>query len=302
MKREFYEEKKGERIQRTQDSTDKKDQLDDYDELKIRVAGYNLQELKLDDVRALLISDGIAKYMYGLIGEGKEANVYWIETPEGKFQAAKMFRIYGTTHKAKFARHNAKTTDRFAIAEGLCMQEYQNLHFMYDAGVLVPKPIGRKEFFYLMEFLGDENGPSPLLGEVNLRELGVDPVEVLDNLLDELDVMFNNAQMVHGDFSEHNIVWHDEKAWIIDVYQSQRWHPRYDTESRIKKNRALKVLKKDIAAIINYFQRTYRIAYDIGTVFELMIDDPVEDWIPEGMMSESFDVDAYVKMQKRVDY
>ncbi len=173
---------------------------------------------------------------------------------------------------------------------------------MYDAGVLVPKSIDRKEFFYMMEFLGDENGPSPLLGEVNLNELGIDPVNVLDNILDELDVMFNDAQMVHGDFSEHNIVWHDDKAWIIDVYQSQRYHPKYDTETRIKINKALKVLKKDITGIINYFRRTYRISYDIASVFGTMIDEPVEDWIPEGMMSESFDVDAYVKLQKRVDY
>ncbi|MHA2250489.1 MAG: RIO1 family regulatory kinase/ATPase domain-containing protein, partial [Candidatus Kariarchaeaceae archaeon] len=132
----------------------------------------------------------------------------------------------------------------------------------------------------------------------------MDPVKVLDDLLDELDIMFNDAMMVHGDFSEHNIVWHvkQEKGWIIDVYQSQRYHPRYDTVARIKKNRALRVLKKDIAALVNYFQRTYRISYDIEEVFNIMIDDPVEDWAPDTLMSENFDYSAYIKQQKRIDY
>ncbi len=137
------EEKKGERFQRQQEYTDNKYQLDEYDELKFRVAGYNLQELKLDDVRSLLISEGIAKYMFGLIGEGKEANVYWVETHNGNFQAAKMFRIYATTHKAKFS----KTSDRFGIAEVFVSESIKICIICMMRVFLCQNPLIGKNFF-----------------------------------------------------------------------------------------------------------------------------------------------------------
>jgi RIO kinase 1 len=301
LKNEFYTQKKREgKLRSPRGYSDSKEHPDEEHDDNTRTAGFNLNELRINEVRSMLINDGIAKKVLGLIGEGKEANVYWIEDLEGNYLAAKMFRMYRTAHKAAFARHRAHTTDRLGIAAGLCLREYQNLTYMYDGKVLVPKPVHRHEFFYLMEFLGDENGPSPLLSGVNLNELGIDPVSILDQLLDELDTMFNTAQMVHGDFSEHNIVWHDSKPWIIDVFQSQRYHPRYDTVARIKKNRALKVLKRDITNLIGYFTQRYRVGYNVDEVFSIMVEDPVEDWIPDTLMGENFDLNAYIRQEKKV--
>ncbi|MHA2250655.1 MAG: hypothetical protein ACXAD7_09840, partial [Candidatus Kariarchaeaceae archaeon] len=101
MKREFYQEKKDEgKLRQGRSFSDDRLALDEQDKQTTRVAGYNMYELKLEDVKGMLISEGIAERFMGIIGEGKEANVYWIENPDGKFQAAKLFRVYHTTHKA----------------------------------------------------------------------------------------------------------------------------------------------------------------------------------------------------------
>lgn len=75
-------------------------------------------------------------------------------------------------------------------------------------------------------------------------------------------------------------------SYIIDVLQSQRYHPRYVTGEKIRKRDALKVLKKDINGILNHFKSRYRISYDPEVVFENMPDEKIEDWTPDHLMSE----------------
>ena len=177
---------------------------------------------------------------------------------------------------------------------------------MYDAGMRVPKPLFKIGFFYGMEFLGDKKSASPLLLDVDLREEGVEPLEVMDDILNQIDIMFNKAQMVHGVFSEHNIIWHyDMKKdnclpYIIDVVQSQRYHPRYATAEKIRKRDALKVLKRDINGILNHFKSRYRISYDPEVVFENMPDEKIEDWTPDHLMSDMDNPEIIKEESRRV--
>ena len=119
-------------------------------------------------------------------------------------------------------------------------------------------------------------------------------------------LLFNKAQMVHGDFSEHNIIWHyDMKKdsylpYIIDVLQSQRYHPRYATNDKIRKRDALKVLKKDINGILNHFKSRCRISYDPEVVFENMPDEVIEDWMPDHLMSEENNPQLFEEEARRV--
>jgi len=169
-----------------------------------------ISEFSLEEVEDFLIEEGIAKKFLGLIGQGKEANVYWLKDQRNKLIAMKMFRIHTTSHNFNqlHNRSHLSDTGKIEIAERLCTKEYENLVWLNDHGVRVPKPIMRNEFMYFMEFLGTKRGASPLLNEVNLTTLGYEPVEVLDEVLHQLDLMFNQAEMVHGDFSEHNLVFH----------------------------------------------------------------------------------------------
>jgi RIO kinase 1 len=57
--------------------------------------------------------------------------------------------------------------------------------------------------------------------------------------------MYQTCRLVHADLSEYNILYHDNKLWIIDVSQSvEHDHPR-----------SLEFLRMDIKNISNFFQR-----------------------------------------------
>ena len=174
-------------------------------------------------------------------------------------------------------------------------------HRLYEKGVRVPVPYFRYGFLYGMEFRGGKYRASPLLKDVDLEELGFDPLEVLDEILDQMDMMFNGAQMVHGDLSEHNIIWHDELPYIIDVLQAKVWHPKYNTENKIKKRDSLKTLRRDIESILNHFKTKYRVSYDPAEVLERMPDEKIDDWIPDDLMQEDINLDARINAMEKLD-
>ena len=58
--------------------------------------------------------------------------------------------------------------------------------------------------------------------------------------------MFQKANLVHGDFSEYNALWHDNRVYVIDVSQSvESDHPS-----------ALDFLRKDIANVNDFFKKS----------------------------------------------
>jgi RIO kinase 1 len=50
---------------------------------------------------------------------------------------------------------------------------------------------------------------------------------------------------VHADLSEYNLLWHDDKVYIIDVGQAVEWdHPM-----------ALDFLRRDLGVVIDFFSK-----------------------------------------------
>ena len=75
----------------------------------------------------------------------------------------------------------------------------------------------------VMEYLGTSNAPSPRLRDVQV----VDPAAVYEELLEFLAVTWQKANMVHGDFSPYNIMWHGDRPVVIDVGQAVvQSHPK----------------------------------------------------------------------------
>ena len=57
--------------------------------------------------------------------------------------------------------------------------------------------------------------------------------------------MFSRCKLVHGDFSEYNLLWFENEIVVIDVSQSVEWdHPR-----------ATEFLRKDCANVRDFFSR-----------------------------------------------
>lgn len=41
-----------------------------------------------------------------------------------------------------------------------------------------------------------------------------------EQVLDAINKLYKEANLVHADLSEYNILWHDDQCWFIDVGQS----------------------------------------------------------------------------------
>ena len=103
------------------------------------------------------------------------------------------------------------------------LKEFRNLSRLEKWGLAVPKPLGVHKNVLVMEYLGTSNAPSPRLRDVQV----VDPAAVYEELLEFLAVTWQKANMVHGDFSPYNIMWHGDRPVVIDVGQAVvQSHPK----------------------------------------------------------------------------
>tara|TARA_B100000459_G_C8573643_1_gene199901 strand:- start:760 stop:1122 length:363 start_codon:yes stop_codon:yes gene_type:complete len=74
-----------------------------------------------------------------------------------------------------------------------------------------------------MDYLGTESQPSPKLRDVKIDH----PQSVYDEMLEFLAVSWQKAELVHGDFSPFNILWHGNAPIVIDVGQGVvQHHPK----------------------------------------------------------------------------
>lgn len=178
-----------------------------------------------------------------VISTGKEANVYYAIGPEQDL-AVKIYRIKTAETRfmwpyvigdPRFKRIRRKTRDLiFAWAE----KEFKNLNRAYAAKVRVPKPIAVRKNILVMEFIGTEGDPAPLLKNCTLSK----PQKVFDTLLKYVQLLFQKAKLVHADLSEFNILYTDEPV-LIDISQGVVLdHPN-----------AREFLIRDLKNLLNYF-------------------------------------------------
>ncbi|MCG3219681.1 MAG: hypothetical protein KAR35_11750, partial [Candidatus Heimdallarchaeota archaeon] len=122
----------------------------------------------------------------------------------------------------------------------------------------------------------------PLLKEVNLLELGLDPIEVLEDILDIYYKIFADCYVAHGDFNEHNLIWHNNQIFVIDVLQARKYNsnnisPFASKGNYISKIEAYELLERDITSIMRHFRQKYSVSFDTKEVIELMMDLQDED-------------------------
>lgn len=195
------------------------------------------------DNRSVRVVDGLSDLQdAGLIGEvlyevksGKEATVFCCASADGSLLAAKVYRdlatrgfrnsaVYqaGRVHLAREGRAKRAAENRSAFGQEMEQalwidHEWSMLQRLSHARLDVPRPTARGERAILMPFLGDLDGPAPML---NAAEVGRDAAsEVADRLLWSIAAMLD-LHVVHGDLSPFNVLWHEQRAIIIDLPQS----------------------------------------------------------------------------------
>ncbi len=194
-----------------------------------------------------LASKDIISAMGGVISTGKEANVFHAIGKEGEL-AIKIYKIVTSDFRAmqeyltgdsrfKNIKHNKKD-----IVLAWARKELRNLSKAYEAGVRVPKPMVVERNVLVMEFIGKDEHPAPLLKDV-AHEIK-DPAELLAKIVDYMSILYNKSKLVHADLSEYNILY-DGSPIFIDMGQSvTRDHPNAET-----------FLLRDVKNIVKFFRK-----------------------------------------------
>ncbi len=192
-----------------------------------------------------LFNEGYLETLHGVISTGKEANVYWGISPKNEHIAVKIYRTSTLDFKRllkyiegdpRFVTIYKKTHKRVYL---WAQKEFKNLSTAKSAGVRVPAPIKVFKNILLMEFIGENGLPAPLLKDF----LPEHPEKVFFDILSNIDMLYNKAKLVHADLSEYNILMLDETPYLIDMAQGVS----------IRHPNALCFLARDLKNILHFF-------------------------------------------------
>jgi RIO kinase 1 len=113
-----------------------------------------------------------------------------------------------------------------------------------------------------MRFIGDGFEPAPQLRNVQLE----DPELVLDQILDDYLLMYRDVNYVHGDLSAYNILWWNDRPWIIDMPQACKVGPWSDMKSIVS------LLRRDIVNVLTYFKK-YGVRRDTDAIINVFLSE-----------------------------
>ncbi|WYZ40833.1 hypothetical protein EsH8_IV_001174 [Colletotrichum jinshuiense] len=232
-----------------------------------------------------MINRGIVSEIHGAISTGKEANVYHaILHPEGdRPNVQRAIKVYKTsilvfkdreryiTGEHRFQKGFDKSSNR-KMVKLWAEKEFRNLRRIHAAGIPCPEPISLKLHVLAMGFLGDRKGWAyPRLRDANLTGDDVDQQwrGLYVQLLGLMRRIYQVCRLVHADLSEYNILYNDNKLYIIDVSQSvEPDHPR-----------ALEFLRMDIKNVGDFFRRKGVDTLSDRAIFDFIsgIEGPVEE-------------------------
>lgn len=213
-----------------------------------------------------MINRNIVSEVNGCLSTGKEANVYHAlslpldsESDDIKAPVHRAIKVYKTsillfkdrdkyvTGEFRF-KHGYNKNNNRAMVKVWAEKEMRNLRRIYGSGIPCPEPIYLRLHVLVMGFLGDRKGvPAPRLKDV---ELEGDEIEkrwrsLYLQLVGYMRILYRKCRLVHADLSEYNVLYHEDKLWIIDVSQSvEHDHPR-----------SLEFLRMDIKNVSDYFKR-----------------------------------------------
>ena len=162
------------------------------------------------------------------IARGKEAHVFHGTSENGPV-AVKIFHTSNAVFKNLMQyiegdqRFGGLSRRHRNLVDIWVRKEYRNLLRLAKWGLRVPEPIAVQKNVLVMEYIGDEIAPAPRLRDTKIEN----PEEVFDYLIRFTATAWQKANLVHGDLSAYNILWHEGEAIVIDVGQGVvQNHPR----------------------------------------------------------------------------
>ncbi len=199
------------------------------------------------------------------IARGKEAHVFRATSQNGPL-AVKIFHTTNAVFKglAKYIdgdpRFSGLSRRHRELVNIWVRKEFRNLKRMRKNGLRVPEPKFSLKNVLVMEYIGDDEAPSPRLKDIELE----DPVTVFEELLEMVAIIWQTCDLVHADFSEYNILWLEGQPWIIDVGQGVTTrHPN-----------AKEFLVRDVTRLTEWIGRKGH-EFSIAESLVRVLDDPV---------------------------
>jgi RIO kinase 1 len=152
--------------------------------------------------------------------------------------------------------------------------EFGTLSTLHEAGCPVPKPIASADRGMLLQFLGDDDHAAP-----QLRELRPDADEAAETLAVLLRIIerFLLRDVIHADLSPYNVLWWEDRPWIIDFPQA--------VDARFNSS-ALQFLRRDVLRLCEWASKhgavtpdPERFADDLWTGWEFaaLVPDELKD-------------------------
>jgi RIO kinase 3 len=206
-----------------------------------------------------MINNQLLESVDGVVSTGKEAIILHGETDANCPDRSNLpkevaIKIFSTTlnefkQRDRYIKDDFRFKDRFSKQNNRTVigmwaeKELHNLNRLKKAEILCPDVVALKKHVLVMSFIGKDSRAAPKLKEAALSVAEL--ICAYDEIVQIMCKMYQEAKLVHADFSEYNILWWDGKLWVIDVAQAvEPIHPS-----------ALEFLMRDCANITNFFSK-----------------------------------------------
>jgi RIO kinase 1 len=223
-----------------------------------------MERESIDSALESFLADGLITDIIGIVKSGKEATVYCCKGGPSSglgLLAAKHYRqveyrnfrndaVYAPgryaalSSRSKRALQN-KTRHGRDVQFGFWINsEYETLRILHSIGADVPKPVARSGSALLMEYVGDDSAPAPMLSRIALD--AEDASAAFDRLLKNV-TLWLRYDRIHGDLSAYNVLYWRGAPKVIDFPQA--------IDARLNPN-AYSLLQRDLENLIGYFARS----------------------------------------------
>lgn len=228
-----------------------------------------------------IVNQGHISEIHGCVSTGKEANVYQAVTSLGEDRVIKVYK----TSILIFKDRDKYVQGEFRFRRGYCRsnprklvqtwaeKEMRNLSRIHQAGLPCPRPYLLKGHILLMDMIGRDGLPAPLLKNAIIEDKTKYRTYYY-KLITYMRRLFQDCKLVHADLSEFNLILLDDEIYIIDVSQSVE-HDHV---------MALEFLRKDCANVNDYFSKREVATLTIRELFDFITDpninrDNIDDYL-----------------------